>query len=193
MKIILATQNSGKLKEFNSLAQGSGLEFIPIERNGNVIFPEETGKSFFENALIKANYAFSLTGKAAMGDDSGLEVDALRGKLGVHSSRFSKESTDASNINKLLKEMEEVKEKNRTARFKCCLVLITNKNNPPLIAEGLLEGKISKEIKGNMGFGYDPVFIPKGSSLHMAELENHQKNLISHRANAFKLLLNQLN
>jgi len=73
------------------------------------------------------------------------------------------------------------------------LVLIANKNNPPLIAEGLLEGKISKEIKGNMGFGYDPVFIPKGSSLHMAELENHQKNLISHRANAFKLLLNQLN
>ena len=157
-EIVVGTNNEGKYKEICDLLPDKIKKHTPKEFG--ILTPEETGKSFFENALIKANYAFSLTGKAAMGDDSGLEVDALRGKLGVHSSRFSKESTDASNINKLLKEMEEVKEKNRTARFKCCLVLITNKNNPPLIAEGLLEGKISKEIKGNMGFGYDPVFIP---------------------------------
>lgn len=190
MKIILATQNSGKLKEFNSLALGSGLEFVTTP--GNAVFPKETGSSFFENAFIKANYAFSLTGIPAMGDDSGLEVDALKGKPGVHSSRFSKEGTDTSNVNKLLKEMEGVKEKYRTARFKCCLVLIIDKNDPVFRAEGLLEGKISKETRGNLGFGYDPVFIPKGTSLHLAELEKHQKNLISHRAKAFKLILSQL-
>ena len=190
MKIILATQNSGKLKEFNSLALGSGLEFVTTP--GNAVFPKETGSSFFENAFIKANYAFSLTGIPAMGDDSGLEVDALKGKPGVHSSRFSKEGTDTSNVNKLLKEMEGVKEKYRTARFKCCLVLIIDKNEPVLRAEGLLEGKISKETRGNLGFGYDPVFIPKGTSLHLAELEKHQKNLLSHRAKAFKLILSQL-
>ena len=190
MKIILATQNSGKLKEFNSLALGSGLEFVTTP--GHAVFPKETGSSFFENAFIKANYAFSLTGIPAMGDDSGLEVDALKGKPGLHSSRFSKEGTDTSNVNKLLKEMEGVKEKYRTARFKCCLVLIIDKNDPVLRAEGLLEGKIGKETRGNLGFGYDPVFIPKGTSLHVAELEKHQKNLISHRAKAYKLLLNQL-
>ena len=190
MKIILATQNSGKLKEFNSLALGSGLEFVTTP--GNAVFPKETGSSFFENAFIKANYAFSLTGIPAMGDDSGLEVDALEGQPGVHSSRFSKEGTDTSNVNKLLKEMEGVKEKYRTARFKCCLVLIIDKNDPVLRAEGLLEGKISKETRGNLGFGYDPVFIPKGTSLHLAELEKHQKNLLSHRAKAFKLILSQL-
>ena len=190
MKIILATQNSGKLKEFNSLALGSGLEFVTTP--GNAVFPKETGSSFFENAFIKANYAFSLTGIPALGDDSGLEVDALKGKPGVHSSRFSQEGTDASNVNKLLKEMEGVKEKYRTARFKCCLVLIIDKNDPVLRAEGLLEGKISKETRGNLGFGYDPVFIPKGTSLHLAEFEKHQKNLISHRAKAFKLILSQL-
>ena len=190
MKIILATQNSGKLKEFNSLALGSGLEFVTTP--GHAVFPKETGSSFFENAFIKANYAFSLTVIPAMGDDSGLEVDALKGKLGVHSSRFSKEGTDTSNVNKLLKEMEGVKEKYRTARFKCCLVLIIDKNDPVLRAEGLLEGKISKETRGNLGFGYDPVFIPKGTSLHLAELEKHQKNLLSHRAKAFKLILSQL-
>ena len=190
MKIILATQNSGKLKEFNSLALGSGLEFVTTP--GNAVFPKEIGSSFFENAFIKANYAFSLTGIPAMGDDSGLEVDALKGKPGVHSSRFSKEGTDTSNVNKLLKEMEGVKEKYRTARFKCCLVLIIDKNDPVLRAEGLLEGKISKETRGNLGFGYDPVFIPKGTSLHLAELEKLQKNLLSHRAKAFKLILSQL-
>ena len=190
MKIILATQNSGKLKEFNSLALGSGLEFVTTP--GNAVFPKETGSSFFENAFIKANYAFSLTGIPAMGDDSGLEVDALKGKPGLHSSRFSKEGTDMSNVNKLLKEMEGVKEKYRTARFKCCLVLIIDKNDPVLRAKGLLEGKISKETRGNLGFGYDPVFIPKGTSLHLAELEKHQKNLLSHRAKAFKLILSQL-
>ena len=190
MEIILASQNAGKLKEFNELAKGSGLEFIPIP--GDYIFPEETGSTFLENAFIKANYFFSLTGIPSIGDDSGLEVDILNGRPGVHSSRYSKQGTDKSNLDKLLMELESVQDKDRSARFKCCLVLIQNNKADPISSEGVIEGKISKEKKGNKGFGYDPVFIPKGSLLHMAEIEESEKNLISHRANAFRSLIKKL-
>ena len=190
MEIILASQNAGKLKEFNELAKGSGLEFIPIP--GDYIFPEETGSTFLENAFIKANYFFSLTGIPSIGDDSGLEVDILNGRPGVHSSRYSKQGTDKSNLDKLLMELESVQDKDRSARFKCCLVLIQNNKADPISSEGVIEGKISKEKKGNKGFGYDPVFIPKGSLLHMAEIEESEKNLISHRAKAFRSLIKKL-
>ena len=190
MEIILATQNAGKLKEFDKLTRGSGLTFIPFP--GVHTFPEETGSTFFENAFIKANYVFSLTGLPSIGDDSGLEVDALDGRPGIHSSRYSREGTDKSNVDKLLLELKGVQNKNRSARFKCCLVLILGSQNDPISAEGVVEGKISEGKKGNKGFGYDPVFIPKGSLLHMAEIEESEKNLISHRANAFKSLMKKL-
>ena len=190
MEIILATQNAGKLKEFNELAKGSGLTFIPIPVEHT--FPEETGHTFFENAFIKANYVFSLTGIPSIGDDSGLEVDVLNGRPGIHSSRYSREGTDKSNVDKLLLELRSVQDKDRSARFKCCLVLIQNSQSDPISAEGVVEGKISEEEKGNKGFGYDPVFIPKGSLQHMAEIEESEKNLISHRANAFRSLLKKL-
>ena len=190
MEIVLATQNAGKLKEFNELAKGSGLEFIPIP--SDYIFPEETGSTFFENAFIKANYVFSLTGIPSIGDDSGLEVDILNGRPGIHSSRYSKQGTDKSNVDKLLLELGNVQDKDRSARFKCCLVLIQNNQADQISAEGVIEGKISKEKKGNKGFGYDPIFIPKGSLLHMAEIEESEKNLISHRANAFRSLIKKL-
>ena len=190
MEIILATQNVGKLKEFNELAKGSGLTFIPIPVEGT--FPEETGHTFFENAFIKANYAFSLTGLPSIGDDSGLDVDALNGRPGIHSSRYSREGTDKSNVDKLLLELRSVQDKDRSARFKCCLVLIQNSQSDPISAEGEVEGKISEGERGNKGFGYDPVFIPKGSLLHMAEIEESEKNLISHRANAFRSLIKKL-
>ena len=190
MEIILATQNAGKLKEFNELAKDSGLTFIPIPVE--LTFPEETGHTFFENAFIKANYVFSLTGLPSIGDDSGLEVDALNGRPGIHSSRYSREGTDKSNVDKLLLELRSVQDKDRSARFKCCLVLIQNSQSDPISAEGVVEGKISEEERGNKGFGYDPVFIPKGSLLHMAEIEESEKNLISHRANAFRSLIKKL-
>ena len=190
MEIILATQNAGKLKEFNELAKGSGLTFIPIPVEHT--FPEETGHNFFENAFIKANYVFSLTGLPSIGDDSGLEVDVLNGKPGIHSSRYSREGTDQSNVDKLLLELKGVQDKDRSARFKCCLVLIQYSQSDPISAEGVVEGKISEGKKGNKGFGYDPVFIPKGSLLHMAEIEESEKNLISHRANAFRSLMKKL-
>jgi len=190
VEIILATQNAGKLKEFNELSKSSGLTFIPIPVEHT--FPEETGHTFFENAFIKANYVFSLTGLPSIGDDSGLEVDALNGRPGIHSSRYSREGTDKSNVDKLLLELKDVQDKDRSARFKCCLVLIQNSQSDPISAEGVVEGKISEGEKGNKGFGYDPVFIPKGSLLHMAEIEESEKNLISHRANAFRSLIKKL-
>jgi len=190
VEIILATQNAGKLKEFNELAKDSGLTFIPIPVEHT--FPEETGHTFFENAFIKANYVFSLTGLPSIGDDSGLEVDVLNGRPGIHSSRYSREGTDKSNVDKLLLELRSVQDKDRSARFKCCLVLIQNSQSDPISAEGVVEGKISEGERGNKGFGYDPVFIPKGSLLHMAEIEENEKNLISHRANAFRSLIKKL-
>ena len=190
MEIILATQNAGKLKEFNDLTKDKGLKFIPIPVEHT--FPEETGLTFFENAFIKANYFFSLTGLPCIGDDSGLEVDFLNGRPGIHSSRYSREGTDKSNVDKLLLELKDVQDKDRSARFKCCLVLIQNSQSDPISAEGVVEGKISEGKKGNKGFGYDPVFIPKGSLLHMAEIEESEKNLISHRANAFRSLMKKL-
>ena len=122
MKIVLASQNIHKLKEFSDMARGTSLEFLCPPKN--TAFPEETGDSFEANALLKAQFVFSLTGMATLGDDSGLEVDCLGGRPGVHSSRFSCERNDFSNVNKLLKEMEGIKEKERTARFKCVLVFI---------------------------------------------------------------------
>jgi len=190
VEIILATQNAGKLKEFNELSISSGLTFIPIPVEHT--FPEETGHTFFENAFTKANYVFSLTGLPSIGDDSGLEVDVLNGRPGIHSSRYSREGTDKSNVDKLLLELKDVQDKDRSARFKCCLVLIQNSQSDPISAEGVVEGKISEGKKGNKGFGYDPVFIPKGSLLHMAEIEESEKNLISHRANAFRSLIKKL-
>ena len=127
MEIILATQNNGKIKEFNELAKGTEFNFIPVPSNST--FPEETGSTFFENASIKANFAFSLTGRTCLGDDSGLEVDALNGKPGVHSSRFSKKATDESNVDKLLNELKGIPHGDRSARFKCCLVLIQEGTN----------------------------------------------------------------
>ena len=163
MEIILATQNNGKIKEFNELAKGTELNFIPVPNSPT--FPEETGSTFFENASIKANFVFSLTGRTCLGDDSGLEVDALYGKPGIHSSRFSKEATDESNMDKLLNELKGVSCKDRSARFKCCLVLIQEGGNNLINSEGVIEGKIAEEKKGDKGFGYDPIFIPEGSLL----------------------------
>ena len=190
MKIVLASQNIHKLKEFSDMARGTSLEFLCPPKN--TAFPEETGDSFEANALLKAQFVFSLTGMATLGDDSGLEVDCLGGRPGVHSSRFSCESNDLSNVNKLLKEMKGVKEEERTARFKCVLVFIKDKEAKPVKTEGSLDGSISKKKKGKLGFGYDPVFIPKDFHLHLAELEGHQKNAISHRAKAFQFLMSKL-
>lgn len=186
MKLILATQNKGKLEEFSQLAKGTCLKFTSLPENTK--FPKEVGATFKANALIKAKYIFNLTGMPVLADDSGLEVDCLEGRPGIRSARYSREATDQSNIDKLLDEMRGVKKSRRTARFKCSLIFIKDKLNNPLEAEGSLEGSIGTKRKGNWGFGYDSIFIVRDLGLHLAELEERRKNRISHRAEAFRLL-----
>ena len=190
MKLVLATLNKAKQKEFSDLAKYTNLEFISLPEDTD--FPDEIGNSFKANALIKAEYVFALTGMPTMADDSGLEVDFLGGKPGIKSSRYSREGTDQSNIDKLLKEMKGVKEVKRTARFICSLVFIKDDSSDPVEVEGFLEGSISTKRKGDKGFGYDPVFIVKDLGLHLAEIEQKKKNCISHRAEAFRLLIKKI-
>ena len=184
MKLVLATQNLGKLKEFSELAKDTSLEFITLPKS--TTFPKEEGDTFKANALFKAERAFAITGLPTLADDSGLEVDFLGGKHGIHSSRYAEEGTDESNITKLLEEMDGVKEQKRTARFKCCLIFIKDESSAPVEAEGCLEGSVSTKRRGRRGFGYDPVFIIKDLGLHLAEIGKKEKNLISHRAKAFR-------
>ena len=188
MKIAVATKNQGKLKEFKELASKSDYEFIHLPEN-IVDLPPETGSSFYENALIKAQFVSTELGIPAIGDDSGLEVDALEGKPGIYSARYSESGTDQDNCLKLLKDMEPYEANLRSARFKCCLVgyfegLIIK-------SYGSLEGDIATEFKGSQGFGYDPIFITKNGS-HLAELSKKEKNKISHRSEAFKEILKEL-
>lgn len=190
MKIILATKNQGKLKEFEVLARNTDLEFETLPDHITEL-PEETGSTFKENALIKAEYAFkNCGGVACLADDSGLEVDFLNGEPGIFSSRYSEEGTDESNMEKLLHELKEAEDSQRSARFKCSLMLLTNDND--YFAEGSFEGLIAKEKKGSMGFGYDPIFIVPKKGKHLAELNEKDKNAISHRALAFNELLGLL-
>ena len=188
MKIAVATKNQGKLKELKELASNSDYEFIHLPEN-IVDLPPETGSSFYENALIKAQFVSKELGIPAIGDDSGLEVDALQGKPGIYSARYSESGTDQDNCLKLLKDMEPYEANLRSARFKCCLVgyfegLIIK-------SYGSLEGDIATEFKGSQGFGYDPIFITKNGS-HLAELSKKEKNKISHRSEAFKDILKEL-
>jgi len=189
MKVVLATKNKGKLKEFLFLTKNCDIELTSLPQGS--ISPEESGISFYENALIKAESALLETGITALADDSGLEVDFLNGQPGIYSSRFSSEATDEANNQKLLDLMEGVKEEDRTARFKCCLVLL-KKNKKPVVSEGSLEGRISIKRSGENGFGYDPIFFIPEIGLHLAEMNKKEKSAISHRSNAWKELIKKL-
>ena len=188
MKIAIATKNSGKLKEFQQLAKNTNFEFIPIPESISEL-PPETGKTFYENALIKAKFVSNTLEIPAIGDDSGLEVDALNGGPGIYSARYSESGEDKDNCLKLLKNMTGLESEFRSARFKCCLVGFFE--GKIIKSFGALEGKISEGFKGDKGFGYDPIFITQ-NGMHLAELEKEEKNAISHRSLAFRELLKDL-
>lgn len=188
MKIAIATKNSGKLKEFQQLAKNTNFEFIPIPESISEL-PPETGKTFYENALIKAKFISNTLEIPAIGDDSGLEVDALNGGPGIYSARYSESGEDKDNCLKLLKNMTGLESEFRSARFKCCLVGFFE--GKIIKSFGALEGKISEGFKGDKGFGYDPIFITQ-NGMHLAELEKEEKNAISHRSLAFRELLKDL-
>ena len=188
MKIAIATKNNGKLKEFEELAKGTLYEFIKIPENIKDL-PPETGSTFYENALIKAEFISKQLGIPAIGDDSGLEVDALNGNPGIFSARYSKTGIDKDNCLKLIKNLDGLKEDKRSARFRCYLVGYFE--GKIIQSNGTLEGSIAREFKGTNGFGYDPIFITKNGK-HLAELEKDEKNIISHRSEAFKKLLSKV-
>jgi XTP/dITP diphosphohydrolase len=192
-KIVLATGNKGKVKELARMLSGLGIEVLP-QSEFDVTEVAETGSTFVENAIIKARHAAKHTGLPAIADDSGLAVDALGGAPGVYSARYSGEhATDQSNITKLLGTMADVPTDKRQAKFLCVLVYMRHADDPsPIICQGEWCGEIMTEQQGANGFGYDPIFWVNQLNSSSAQLSHQQKNALSHRGKALKLLLAQL-
>jgi XTP/dITP diphosphohydrolase len=187
-KVVLASGNAGKLREFFRILGSEGFEVVP-QSDYNVIDVPETGLTFVENAIIKARNAAQHTGLPALADDSGIEVDALNGRPGIYSARYSGEGDDANNT-KLLEEMKDVPDEKRTGRFRCCIVYMRHAEDPsPLIADASWEGRILHELSGANGFGYDPLFFVPTHGTSSAELPQDEKNAISHRGKALKQIL----
>lgn len=192
-KIVLATGNKGKVKEMADVLAEFGFEVVAQSEFG-LESPEETGLTFVENALIKARYASKMTGLPAIADDSGLAVDALGGAPGLYSARYAGvDSDDAANRKKLLLELANVVDAERTAKFVSCIVMLQHETDPtPKIALGECFGSILHEERGEHGFGYDSLFFYAPKNCTFAELETMEKKQISHRAIALKSLKTQL-
>lgn len=186
-RIVLASGNAGKLREFNAMMSDLGLEFVRQSEFG-VSDADETGLTFVENALIKARHAAQATGMPAMADDSGIVVDALGGAPGLYSARYSG-AGDAANNTKLLEALKDVPDAQRTARFYCCIVYLRHADDQlPIITEASWEGIILHELSGANGFGYDPLFYVPTHGCSSAELSPEEKNRISHRGQALRYL-----
>lgn len=188
--IVLASNNQGKLKEFQALFSPLDIHIKP-QRELGVEDADETGLSFVENAIIKARHACAVTGMPAISDDSGLEVDALQGAPGIYSARFSGSSaTDQSNNALLLEKLQGLNDEERSARFHCVLVYMRHEKDPtPLICHASWEGRILHAPQGEQGFGYDPLFWLEEQQCSSAELDRALKNKISHRGQALALLM----
>lgn len=193
MKIVVASNNPGKLRELSDLLAPLALQLVPQSALG-ISEAEEPHQTFLENALEKARHASLASGLPALADDSGLCVEALGGEPGVHSAYYagrlgSREERDARNNEKLLRELQQ----ERAAYYCCVMVLVRHAGDPrPLVAEGLWRGEIAREPRGANGFGYDPLFWLPGHGCTAAELEPAEKNRISHRALAARRLLESL-
>ncbi|MEB2358589.1 XTP/dITP diphosphatase [Bacillus pumilus] len=185
---IIATHNAGKAKEFKAILEPKGFTVKTLADIGFTEEIEETGHTFEENAIIKAEAIQSKAGEMVIADDSGLSIDYLGGKPGVYSARYAGEhKNDAENVEKVLSELQGIEKEDRTARFRCALaVSIPGKETKTV--EGSVEGFIAEEPIGENGFGYDPIFIVKDKDQTMAELSPEEKNKISHRAVALQKL-----
>lgn len=192
-KIVLATGNKGKVKEMADVLAEFGFDVVAQSEFG-IESPEETGLTFVENALIKARYAAKMTGLPAIADDSGLAVDALGGEPGLYSARYAGvDGDDAANRQKLLGEMADVVDENRSAKFVSCIVMLQHETDPtPKIAIGECFGSILREERGENGFGYDSLFFYQPKNCTFAELDTVEKKKISHRAIALQSLKQQL-
>lgn len=190
MKVVIATNNKHKVEEIKTALDFPGWEFLTLSQVESYPEPEEDADTFVGNALIKARAAHGATGMAALADDSGLVVDALDGRPGVYSARYAgTHGDDAANNAKVLAELEGVPDEQRTGRFVCALAFI-NEAGDETTVEGTVEGRIGHELRGSEGFGYDPMFMPEGFGFErsLAEVSQDEKNAISHRGNALRIL-----
>lgn len=188
--IVLASGNAGKLREFQQILGGADIEFV-TQRSLGVDDADETGLTFVENAILKARHASAVTGLPAMADDSGIEVDALKGRPGIYSARFAGVgASDEANNQKLLLELADIPSGQRSARFQCVIVYMRHAEDPtPFISQGTWEGRILLAPSGDNGFGYDPLFHVPTHNCASADLDPTIKNNISHRGQALRHLL----
>jgi XTP/dITP diphosphohydrolase len=189
-RVVLATGNAGKLAEMRAILASRDLEVIPQSEFG-ITPPAEDGATFIANALIKARHAAAHSGLPAIADDSGLEVDALGGRPGLHSARYAGPAAAARDNNELLlAELAGIPERQRGARFRCAMVFVRDAADPlPVITEAAWEGRIGREPRGAGGFGFDPLFIVEGDSRTAAEMPAEEKNRVSHRGQALLALV----
>ena len=189
-KIVLASNNKGKVREIGQLLAGFDKQVLP-QSEFDIEEVDETGLTFVENAILKARNAAEHSGLAAIADDSGLEVDALKGAPGIYSARFAGVgASDEQNLQKLLADIKDIPEAKRTARFQCLMVYMQHGTDPtPLICQGTWEGIITFEPQGDNGFGYDPVFFVPTHHCTSAQLPAETKNELSHRGQALRALV----
>lgn len=185
--LVLATRNKGKIVEMTNLLQGSGVRIQSLNDFAEIPEVVEDGNTFEDNALKKARFVASALGITALADDSGLCVDALSGRPGVLSARYSgPDSDDTHRYLKVLDEMTNIEDPFRTARFVCVLAMV-RPNGEEKVFQGICEGKILKEPRGNGGFGYDPIFYFEEFGMSFGEMDLETKNLVSHRGKALRL------
>ncbi|MCW8908332.1 MAG: XTP/dITP diphosphatase [Sedimenticola sp.] len=189
-QIVLASGNAGKVREINQLLAEQHIRVIP-QSEFDTPEAEETGLTFVENAILKARNAARHSGLPAIADDSGIEVDALKGAPGIYSARYAGPACDdEANNQKLLQDLAGVSGKDRSARFQCVLVYLRHAEDPtPLICQGTWEGQILEQPQGDNGFGYDPLFLVPEFGCSSAELSPEQKNALSHRGQALRKLV----
>jgi XTP/dITP diphosphohydrolase len=192
-RLVVATANPGKLREFHSLLAGLPFALTSLAEL-KLPSPQETGRTFLENALLKARHAAALSGCAAVADDSGLEVDALGAAPGIYSARYAGEGADdGANNAKLMHELAGVPHKLRQARYRCALAFVEAAQDAgPLVAEAAWDGLILEAPRGDGGFGYDPYFWLPDLGKSAAELDPEEKNRLSHRGKAMRALRQQL-
>ena len=185
-KILIATARKGKLDEFKGILKGLNFKFLTLkDLNHSFPEPEETGKTFAENAIIKVKFYAEKSGLLTLADDSGLVVPALAGKLGIKTKRYAKGS-DQNRLQKLLKEMAGFPANKRKAKFISFVAFFNPKDGKLKITQGVCQGKIAHKPKGKYGFGYDPIFVVDGLNKRFAELTLTEKNQVSHRALALQ-------